>query len=119
MAKHAWRYYSDSHPGSKWISVGVRPAREMPACYAVYLDGSLSYIGQTTNLKKRFLNYGITTGYGDSFVTPWGSFSTVRVKVRYASKYGDWAMRELRLIRRLKPAFNCVGSTRKRAVSNV
>jgi hypothetical protein len=87
----------------------------VPAVYAIVLNGRVKYIGQTTNLFKRFNNYKMRDGFGGGAFTPWGQFKG-DLKVRYSGskRFGDWAMRELRLIRRLRPEWNCVGSSRPR-----
>jgi excinuclease UvrABC nuclease subunit len=87
---------------------------QRPGCYAIYCDGILSYIGQTTNLYKRIYSYNFRVGFSPMIITPWGSFNHVLVKFRVPRVYGEWAMTELRLIRRLQPKFNCVGSVKKR-----
>ena len=33
---------------------------------------------------------------------------SLKIKVAYSRKYGDWAMRELRLVNRLRPRFNSI-----------
>lgn len=80
-----------------------------PGCYVVYLDGIIRYVGQSTNVQKRILSHRIRVGYSSCYLTPWGEADTVIVKVRYSERYGDWAMRELRLIRWFNPAGNKVG----------
>ena len=81
-----------------------------PACYAIYADGELVYIGQTHNLRKRLDAHGcVVARYSNSFATAWGIFRGVVVKYRRIDRHGDWAMHELRLIRRLRPRGNRVG----------
>ena len=89
-----------------------------PACYVFYLDGKPSYVGQASNLHKRILNHNIRLGWGSSWITPWGCFKNVFVKVRFSDKYGDWAMREMRLIKKLRPKFNISLCGRKRKPNN-
>ncbi len=62
-------------------------------------------------LRQRIGSYRIRPTYGTGHFTPWGQFNRVVVKVKTSYRYGDWAMRELRLIRRLKPDYNrtCLG----------
>lgn len=106
---------------SKWVVFeGTEPylMPNSPGCYVIYLDGLLSYIGQSSNIRKRFQNYQIRQGYSSLIFTPWGQFESVITKVHFGDKYGDWAMRELRLIKRLQPQLNCVGSTKKRSNKN-
>lgn len=81
----------------------------LPACYAVYLDGQLVYIGQTVDLKNRFYEHKFRFGYGKNIHAPWGSFPdkcVFSVKAKFSGRYGEWAMREIRLIRKLNPSFN-------------
>lgn len=102
--------------GSKWVSydpsVAIFPRK--PSCYVVYLDGALSYVGQTTDLAKRISAHKIKTGYGGTFFTKWGEFKSVTIKARFSEVIGDWAMREIRLIDRLKPSLNIALSSKKR-----
>jgi hypothetical protein len=78
---------------------------KVPAVYAVYCDGSLVYIGSTVNLYFRTMSY-TKVGYSNFLTTPWGQFLRVFIKYSTSRKLGDWAMREIRLIHRLKPANN-------------
>lgn len=90
----------------------------VPACYVAYLDGKLVYVGQTCDLYKRFYQHNIRFGYSDYVITPWGNCKKVTIKYRLSRKYGDWAMTELRLIKRLQPVQNCAGSIKKRRTPN-
>lgn len=112
-------YYPPEWRGSKWLTFHVGVSDPLfpraPACYVVYLDGRLSYIGQASDLAVRMSAHGIRVGYGAEVLTKWGSFRSVVVKARFSNRLGDWAMREIRLIHRLQPPLNCVGSTRARA----
>ncbi len=115
----------------RWFTIrDLLPVRffPRPACYVVYLDEKLHYIGSTYNIKKRFQGYKIKPvkkrwGVGGGFnplntavLTPWGQCQSLFIKVRYSKKYGDWAMQELRLIRKLQPPGNCLFSTKRRVV---
>lgn len=86
------------------------PAR--PAVYVFYLGDRAVYVGQTSNLKSRMASYGFRYSWGnDTRRTQWGTFSAAddgefTCKARLSQKHGDWAMWEIRLIRRLKPQFN-------------
>lgn len=90
---------------------------EFPACYVVLVGGRPFYIGQTKNLRDRFRAYRFDYSYGGASerITPWGCLSDVVLKVKLGRKYGDWLMREARLIRRLQPLMNCTGSVKPRA----
>ena len=92
----------------------IKKAPAAPGCYAIYLDGTLVYIGQSTNVAKRILSYRLNYSWGGSVVTPWGYCEDLFIKYRPSLRYGDWAMVELRLIKRIQPVFNCVGSVKKR-----
>lgn len=90
----------------------------VPAVYALVLDGRVMYVGQSTNLFRRFNAYRMRLAYSDGTLTPWGQVpGELVLKYSPSRRYGDWAMRELRLIRRLRPAWNCVGSTAPRRLT--
>lgn len=92
---------------SRWEKVDVTGVLPRRACvYAIYLDGVLTYIGQTCDLRGRRSDRRIRWGYANQVITPWGDAKEVVMKVSWSRKYGDWAMRELRLIRRLSPPGN-------------
>lgn len=100
--------------GAYWLS----DLPSVAACYALYLDGDLKYVGQTCDLRKRMAGHELEVArYSANIETPWGYCKRLHLKYRTSRKYGDWAMVELRLIKRLQPEYNCVGSTRKRKVS--
>lgn len=96
------------------------PFPSIPACYVVFLNGQVGYIGQTVNLSSRMRNYQFRSGYGDNeTISTFGFHSNCYVKYRITRRFGDWAMVELRLIRRLHPELNCLGGRklrRKKAV---
>lgn len=105
----------------RWLRADPTEYWKIPAVAAVYallLDGRVMYVGQTQNLFRRFNAYHMRDGYGGGTFTPWGQFrGEIVLKFSPSKRYGDWAMRELRLIRRLQPAWNCVGSVRERDFS--
>ena len=89
---------------------------QRPCVYVVYLDGVLTYIGQTINLRERMQRHAIRWGYRPLLITPWGRAERAIVKAGWPRKYGDWAMRELRLIKRLRPTGNvCAYTGRNRS----
>jgi excinuclease UvrABC nuclease subunit len=95
-------------------------ASELPTCggtYVVIVDGVVGYVGCATNLRARLRTHNIRPSYSRSTITPWGFFSECTVKYRPTVKYGDWAMVELRLLRRLQPKFNIMHINRKEVVS--
>lgn len=77
-----------------------------------FVDGIAVYVGQSGNLRFRIPDHAIDLRFTTEdreqpvWVTPWGTFSKFSIKVSVGGKYGSWAMRELRLIRRLQPRFN-------------
>ena len=118
MKRPDFRFYSNDWHGSKWVCFdGDAIFPRKPACYVIYFDDVLSYIGQTEDLAKRLSMHGLRVAYGNRYVTKWGVFNSVKVKVRFGDKMGDWAMREIRLINRLKPAMNWVGGNKKRGAA--
>ena len=117
MKRPSFQFYPADWRGSKWVSYDIFtgfPPRK-PACYVIYLDGQLSYIGQASDVAKRLSSHGIRVGSSNCVHTKWGAFSGVVVKVRFGDRLGDWAMREIRLIDRIQPHLNCVGSVRLRS----
>lgn len=101
IALRNWRYHS--------FIFGLQGIESRGATYVFYCDGVVTYIGQSGNVKKRIGQYSIRMEDHGLIVTPWGVFRSVVVKVRYGRRFGEWAMRELRLIRRLQPRGNSVG----------
>lgn len=103
-----WSKYS-------WRDLSAMPRK--PAVYAIYLDGDLCYVGQTVDLRNRFYEHKIRYGYGKNIILPWDDCvpddTEITIKASLSVRYGDWAMRELRLIRRLRPRFNKHGYGRK------
>ncbi len=80
-----------------------------PAVYVFYIGGEPVYIGQTANLRNRLSNHRIRHGYARNIVTPWLTVRddvSVYGKAKITKRFGDWAMWELRLIKRLRPMFN-------------
>lgn len=78
-----------------------------PACYAVFLDGELSYVGSTEQLRARITAHRLRGhAYMDAAWTPWGLFRHVEIRYSLSRRRGDWLMREYRLITRLNPPLN-------------
>ena len=85
--------------GVRWVRFSAPFNLQLPklaCCYCVFDAGRLVYVGQTANLRARFASH---KGEG---ILP----ASASLKARFADKYGDWAMREIRLIRRLRPPMN-------------
>ena len=119
LKRPSFQFYPADWRGSRWVTFegGARVFPRKPACYAIYLDGVLSYIGQASDLATRISAHGIRQSYSNDVMTKWGSFRSVVIKARFGTKMGDWAMREIRLIHRLQPPLNCVGAAKKRGVA--
>jgi excinuclease UvrABC nuclease subunit len=89
-----------------------------PGVYAVFINHRLVYIGQSANVRSRILGGHAFhyARYSSSIETPWGATPcSVTFKVRASRSYGDWLAIEARLVRRLQPRFNSIGTRRKRA----
>jgi excinuclease UvrABC nuclease subunit len=116
MKRPAFQFYPADWSGSRWVVFDVSTALlpRKPACYVIYLDGALSYVGQASDLASRISNHGIRQSYGRSIITKWGNFASVVIKARFGDRLGDWAAREIRLISRLQPPLNCVGGQKRR-----
>lgn len=88
-----------------WFRVAMESGNlpAWPCCYVIYLDGSLTYIGQTDRFDFRVRQHvakGLLKGVCPSRVT---------FKIKLCRRYGEWAMTELRLIRRIQPILNTRG----------
>lgn len=95
---------------SKWTTTDELDLPSSPGVYAIYFDGELVYVGSSFDVRKRVLTHGINwSKYSHGIDTPWGQRKALTIKYRRSDVYGDWAMHELRLIRRLKPRFNSIG----------
>ena len=79
---------------------------EIAAAYVLCDSVTVYYVGQTASLKGRLSQHGFIVGQGGVFTKRWGFLRGCQVKFRPSRTYGDWAMIELRLIRRLKPKYN-------------
>ena len=98
---------------SKWNKFGLFPSSgplpNKPCVYGVYIDDALVYVGQTNSLSNRFSGHSFRYGYHKAIITPWCEVdikSRITIKAKFSERLGDWAMWEIRLIRRLKPRFN-------------
>jgi len=84
----------------QWFVIDPENPKCWPCCYAIYFDGSLIYVGQTENLKGR-LSAHRTKG-----ALRGRDLDKITIKAKLGRRYGDWAMTEARLIKRLKPLLN-------------
>lgn len=109
---------------SFWVSYNIdnlSDIKPLPATYVIYSDKGLIYIGQASNAKLRLGSYKIrpasySNGVFHSIKDPEVYSKHILVKVFYSRRMGDWAMREIRLIKRLKPLLNNThGGQKKRA----
>ena len=100
---------------TNWKSFSLDESLPLLAgCYAVYLDGVLSYVGQSSNVRDRLLlGHGINFSRYSMYIdTPWGQFKHVEFKIRTRFGYGEWLACEARLIRKLQPCRNRLGVSR-------
>ena len=102
-------YKNGIHRKDKWIcvtggDVAAKHIWDIPAVYVIYIDGILSYVGQSNTPQFRFRQHGF--GFYQKYITPWGEFDDLYAKIKHPSKYGEEAMIEKRLIRKLRPRFN-------------
>jgi excinuclease UvrABC nuclease subunit len=92
--------YLNNYLGQTWVRFDAPFAGYLPeysCCYCIFSgNGELLYVGQTLNLKARFYSHRASKSFPDD----------AYIKIRCGDKYGDWAMREARLIRRLRPPLN-------------
>ena len=96
---------------SRWISVDPfdlpNPLPVTPAVYAIYANGELVYIGETCNMRSRVHGHGFHLArYSEACRWRGQWFREITFKIRYSKRFGEEAMAERRLIRRLKPKFN-------------
>lgn len=109
---HYPHHIGDWAPG-RWTSFDPISRFAIPATpgvYVIFFDGRAVYVGQTANLRARFGSHKFRHAYAkDRVLTPWGSTESgvkVTAKARPTKRYGDWAMIEMRLLRRIKPILN-------------
>jgi excinuclease UvrABC nuclease subunit len=96
-----------------WQSINLMEQRNKlpnaPATYAIYFDGDMVYIGSSKDIRNRFSGHGFRYGYARNIITPWHEIHdsvAITLKYKITKKIGEWSMREIRLINRLKPLFN-------------
>lgn len=92
------------------IGDGTR-LRNDPGVYVIFGDGAVVYVGSSTHVAGRLKEHGLRRCHS-GVTTPWGTFECVLVKVAYTRRFGDWLMREARLIHRLNPTGNTIGTRR-------
>lgn len=92
-----------------WHEVDILNLPTSPCCYVIYFDGKLGYIGSTDNLRARLAKH--------IYLKPDWRLLNIKIKAKFPRRFGEWAMTEIRLIRRLKPNLNKNGKiTRGRAI---
>lgn len=75
------------------------------AVYVVYVDSSLYYVGSTNNLDVR-----MRSSWCRKDKDPHMREATIDIKFSLSIKYGDWLMKEARLIQRLGPRANVINN---------
>lgn len=113
---------------SEWVAYNLferEQIKPLAGCYVIYAqepncDNAVVYVGQAADVKSRIRNHKIDCQkYSSNIYTPWKIYppaTKLTVKIKYQRLLGDYAMREIRLIHRLKPCFNIVGKRRKHEV---
>ncbi len=81
------------HFAGRWVTVERLDLPRIAGLYAIYRNGQLIYIGESTNLRVRFAGHN-TFGPGDT------------IKIRVNREDDDHLVREVPLIRRLRPSCN-------------
>lgn len=94
----------------RWITFGFEEPEDLPhvtCCYVVLSPGwGPVYVGQTVNLRTRFKQHGFRIVDGRWVSKKRGAWKALVFKRRIVERFGDWAMHERRLIRRLRPSHN-------------
>lgn len=85
-----------------WFHCSLKHVPKCAGCYAIYQSGRLVYIGSTANLRSRLATHRTSGRLSFLFINGKSYF-----KIKLARRYGDWVMREMRLIARLSPPKNC------------
>lgn len=98
---------------SRWSKVDFDSLPSAPGCYVILVDNLYLYVGASANIRQR-LGSGRVQRHNGRLFTPWGVCTSLVVKVKSSVRVGDWLMDEYRLIRKLRPVLNSVGSTNRR-----
>lgn len=115
MKRPSFQFYPGDWSGSRWIYYDMNlnsNIAALPGCYVIYIDNKVAYVGSSINVRRRVNSHIQTSRYSATLKTPWGVYidNQISIKVHYILRYGDWTMRELRLINRLKPLFNVLSN---------
>jgi excinuclease UvrABC nuclease subunit len=96
-----------------WQSINLMEERNKlpnsPATYVIYFNNDMVYIGSSKDIRNRFSGHGFRYGYARNIITPWHEIHdsvAITLKYKITKKMGEWSMREIRLIHKLKPLFN-------------
>lgn len=114
-----WKAWCQRHWRTHYWAVTARDLKRLPGVYVAIGDGEVQYVGSSRNIRQRLTGRLPRLHYSESgrvTRTVWGDFDDFQLKVRYSKKYGDWLMRELRLIRRLRPIHNAMGEGAQRKI---
>lgn len=114
-----WKAWCQRHWRTHRHYVTTKSLKRKPGVYVIIGDRQVQYIGSSCNIRQRLtgrLPNVVHTEEGAIIRTVWGDFDEFELKIRYSTKYGDWLMRELRLIRRLRPIHNAAGEGAQRKI---
>lgn len=98
---------------SEWRTISFDDVPRCAGCYVLVVDNLYLYVGASANLRLRLSNSRIQR-LPDKICTPWGTCSSIALKIKPSLRRGDWLMEEYRLIRKLRPILNSAGSTNRR-----
>lgn len=111
MIPHRFQLVNPFLPGyscyMKWTTL-IKSAPATPGVYAIYLDGSLVYIGYSSRLRRRIVSHSLRAALKDGV---WRGipFSSCKVKFKTIDCKTKAQEVECGLIRRLRPRANVKG----------
>lgn len=80
--------------------------------YVIYSNGVVVYVGSSRQVRHRIQAHRLDVEYGVR-ASEWTKYPNLIGKAKPSERLGDWAMREIRLIHRLRPPLNVHGKSRE------
>lgn len=105
----------------RWVEVSphnIEQAPAAPGLYCAYADNRLVYIGQTRNIRARFLTHQFAAAIANG---RWKGIRLCDLRLKVSQRYCDERARlllEKRLIRRTQPVLNVIHSERGQGKAN-
>lgn len=96
----------------RWTRFNPYNKKTLPDCagvYVIYRGRRIIYIGSSTRMRHRWSAHCLDACpamYHMKAAKPWPLFDSLSGKYSLSRRLGDWAMREIRLISRIKPKMN-------------